>query len=177
MVTSIGENEGKSTIAANLALSLAEKNRSVVLLDCDFRKPSLHKIFEMPVQKEQTLTNYLLQEDADPSQYLTEHKKYGITLGISESCGRNIAKLLNSGKLAALLEQLRTQTDYVILDTPPMLAAADAECIAAMADTAVLVVREDFMSTDSINEGLDRLKKSAPDVSGFVLNNYRTAIR
>ena len=177
LVTSVGENEGKSTIAANLALSLAEKNRSVVLLDCDFRKPSLHKIFEVIPQKEQTLTSYLLQDQLDPTPYLTQLKKYGITLGISQSSGKSIAKLLNNGKLAALLQQLRTQADYVILDTPPMLAAADAEYIATLADTAVLVVRSDFMSTGSINEGLDKLRKSAPEVCGFVLNNYRTTIR
>ena len=72
MVTSVGENEGKSTIAANLALALAEKNRRVVLLDCDFRKPSLHKIFETPVEPEHTLTAYMQQDDSDPSSYLVE---------------------------------------------------------------------------------------------------------
>lgn len=176
MVTSVGENEGKSTVAANMALAMAEKNRKVVLLDCDFRKPSLHKIFETPVDKEKTLTNYLLQDAQDPAPYLTEVKKYGITLGISQNSGKSITKLLSTGKLQQLLEDLRAQADYVILDTPPMLAAADAETIASMADTAVLVVRADFMPAPSINEGLDRLKKSAPEVCGFVLNNYFTSI-
>ena len=176
MVTSVGENEGKSTIAANLALALAEKGRRVVLLDCDFRKPSLHKIFEMPVKKENTLTSYLLQEDVALQSCLIENKKHKILLGISHSSGRNITKLLNNGKLPALLQQLRTQVDYVIMDTPPMLAAADTETIATMVDTSVLVVRSDFMPTSSINEGLDRLRKSAPEVCGFVLNNYRTSV-
>ena len=57
-----------------------------------------------------------------------------------------------------------------------MLAAADAEIIAAMVDTAVLVVRADFMPTAAVNDGLDRLRKSAPEVCGFVLNNYYTTI-
>ena len=74
LITSVGENEGKSTIAANLALGLVEKGRRVALLDCDFRKPSLHKIFDMSVQKNKALTSYLLQEDTDPSSYLTESK-------------------------------------------------------------------------------------------------------
>ena len=176
MVTSVGENEGKSTIAANLALALAEKGRRAVLLDCDFRKPSLHKIFELSIPKENTLTAYLLQQDKDPSSCLTEDKKHGILLGISHNSSKNITKLLNNGKLPALLAQLRTQADYILLDTPPMLAAADAETLAAMADTAVLVVRSDFMPTASINEGLDRLRKSAPDVSGYVLNIQHTSI-
>ena len=176
LVTSVGENEGKSTIAANLALSLVEKGRKVVLLDCDFRKPSLHKIFEMPVQKDRTLASYLLQEETSPAPYLTQLKKHGITVGFSHSSNRNITRLLNNGKLPALLKMLRDRADYVILDTPPMLAAADAEIIAAMADTAILVVRSDFMPTAAVNDGLDRLRKSAPEVCGFVLNNYHTTV-
>lgn len=176
LVTSVGENEGKSTIASNLALAMAEKNHRVVLLDCDFRKPSLHKIFEMPVNKEKTLTSYLMNAEEDPNSCLVENKKHGIELGISQNSGRSITKLLNNGRLSELLQKLRKQADYIILDTPPMLAAADTENIASMADTAVLVVRADFMPVDSVNEGLDRLRKSAPDVCGFVLNNYRTSM-
>ncbi len=176
LVTSVGENEGKTTIAANLALALSEKGRRVALLDCDFRKSSLHKIFDMPIEKEKTLTSYLLQKETDPSSYLIESKKHGILLGVSQSSGRNVTKLLNNGKLPALLQQLRTQMDYIILDTPPMLAAADAEILATMVDTALLVVRADYMPTNSINKGLDRLRKSAPEVCGFVLNNYHVRL-
>ena len=172
MVTSVGENEGKSTIAANLALALAENDRQVVLLDCDFRKPAIHKIMETPVQKEACLSSYLVHGAQDPSAFLVDNKKHHIKLGLSENIGKNITKLLNNGRLPALLEQLRSQADFVILDTPPMLAAADVEIIAAMVDSAVLVVRADFMPTSSINEGLDRLRKSAPDLCGFVLNDF-----
>ncbi|MBE6982345.1 MAG: hypothetical protein E7437_08510 [Ruminococcaceae bacterium] len=176
LVTSVGENEGKSTVAANLALAMAGKNRRVILLDCDFRKPSLHKIFEIPADPTRTLTHYLTQEDADPEACLTPVKKYGFTLGISQNTGRSITKLMNNGKLSQLIDTLRTQADYVILDTPPMLAAADAENIATMADTAILVARADFMPTASINTGLDRLRQSSPEVCGFVLNNYHTTV-
>lgn len=175
LVTSMGENEGKSTIAANLALSLAEKGRRVALLDCDFRKPSLHKIFEVGGQQERDFAGYLQQTDTDPMPYLMESKKYQILLGCSHSTGRNVTKLLNNGRLSVLLQQLRGRMDYIILDTPPMLAAADAEALAALADTAVMVVRSDFMPVSSVNEGIERLKKSAPDVCGIVLNNYRTS--
>ena len=176
MVTSVGENEGKSTVAANLALALVEKNRRVAILDCDFRKPSLHKIFETQAQRENTLTAYLLGEQSDAAKCLTQTGKHGVLLGVSHNSGRNITKLLNNGRLQMFLQQLRQQVDYIILDTPPMLAAADAETIAAMADNAVLVVRADFMPTSAINEGLDRLRKCAPEVCGFVLNNYRNSI-
>ncbi len=176
LVTSVGENEGKSTIAANLALALSEKGRRVALLDCDFRKPSLHKIFDMPTEKEKTLTSYLLEEETDPLSCIIENKKHGIFLGVSQNSGKSVTKLLNNGRLHVLLQQVRTQMDYIILDTPPMLAAADTEALAAMVDTALLVVRADFMPTDSVNNGLERLRKSAPDVCGFVLNNYQISV-
>lgn len=176
MVTSVGENEGKSTVAANLALALAQKNKKVVLLDCDFRKPSIHKIFELPVSAEQSLSHALLHDAQDLSVGLTEAKKYGISLGISQPSGKRITQLLNNGKLRQLIAQLREQADYIILDTPPMLAVADAEVIATMVDTSLLVARADFMSVDAINNGMDRLRQSAPDFCGFVLNNYRTTV-
>ena len=176
LVTSVGENEGKSTIAANLALALAEKGRRVALLDCDFRKPSLYKIFDVPAERGKDLAAYLLQPEKDPMHCLVESKKHGIFLGISHNSGKSVTKLINNGRLPVLLQQLRSRLDYIILDTPPMLAAADAEALATMVDTALLVVRADFMPTDSINNGLDRLRKSAPEVCGFVLNNYRTSV-
>lgn len=176
LVTSMGENEGKSTVAANLALALAEKGRKVALLDCDFRKPSLHKIFEVPVEKEKNLCTYLLQEETDSAPYLLESKKYGIWLGLCQNSGRSVTRLLNNGKLPKLLQQLSDRMDYILLDTPPMLAAADTEAMAAMVDTALLVVRADYMPTESINKGLERLRKSAPEVCGFVLNNYYTNV-
>lgn len=176
LITSIAENEGKSTVAANLALAMAEKERKVVILDCDFRKPSLHKIFEVPVEKDKIFTTALLKEESEPTEHLMEIKKYGITLGVSQNAGKSITKMVNGHKLRQLIKDLRSQADYVILDTPPMLAAADAESIAQLADTAVLVVRADYMSATSINDSMDRLKQSIPELYGIVLNNYRTSL-
>lgn len=174
LVTSVGENEGKSTVAANLALALAKKDRRVVLLDCDFRKPSLHKIFEIDRDGVPLLTEGLLEDGEDVATCLIPDKKHGVTLGVSKAAGRQLMPLFNNGRLAWLLQRLRQEADYVVLDTPPMMVAADVETIAPLVDTAVLVVRADFMPTSSVNEGLDRLRKSAPEICGFVLNNYHT---
>ena len=176
LVTSVGENEGKSTVAANLALALAEKQHRVVLLDCDFRKPSIHKIFEVDNTDVPLLTHWILGEADTTEGCLLPDKKHGVALGVSKAAGKRLVRLLHNGRLAQLLKLLRREAEYIILDTPPMMAAADVESIAALADTAVLVVRADFMPTSAINEGLDRLRRSAPEVCGFVLNNYRTTI-
>ena len=176
LMTSVGENEGKSTVAANLALALASKQHRVVLLDCDFRKPSLHKIFEVDTHNTPLLTKWILGDGQKAEDCLVPDKKHGVVLGVSKATGKGLVRLLNNGRLAQLLQNLRREADYVILDTPPMMAAADVESIAALVDTAVLVVRADFMPISAINEGLDRLRKSAPEVCGYVLNNHRTTI-
>lgn len=176
LVTSVGENEGKSTVAANLALAMARRNKKVVLVDCDFRKPSLNKIFEVNIPREQTLPYCLLRDGEDPARAVVELKRYGFSLCAGNGNTKSITKLLNSGKLERFLKQLRTEADCVILDTPPMLAAADVETIAPMADTALLVVRGDFMPAEQINNGLDRLRQCAPEVCGFVLNNHLTKV-
>ena len=176
LVTSVGENEGKSTVVANLALSLAAKQHRVAVLDCDFRKPSIHKIFEVDTTDALLLTEWILGDAERAEDCLLADQKHGVSLAISKATGKHLVRLLNNGRLAQLLQQLRQQVDYIILDTPPMMVAADVESIAALADTAVLVVRADFMPTSAVNEGLDRLRKSAPEVCGFVLNNYRTTI-
>lgn len=176
MVTSIGENEGKSTVAANLALSLAEKNKKVLLLDCDFRKPSLHKIFEHPVPKGKTFSTYLLQEHEDASSYLTELPKHRITVGISRPEHKNITELLHNGKLQRFLQQARQEADYIVLDSPPVLAAADAETIGRLADTTMMVVCADFMPIHVINDWLDHLRKSVPEICGMVLNKFRKTL-
>ena len=176
MVTSIGENEGKSTVAANLALALAEKNRRVLLLDCDFRKPSLHKIFEHPVPKGRTFSTYLLQSGEDAASYLTELPKHRITIGISRPEHKSIVELLHNGKLQRFLEQARQENDYIVLDSPPVLAAADAESIGRLADTTMMVVCADFMPIHVINDWLEKLRKSVPEICGVVLNKFRKTL-
>ena len=177
LITSAGENEGKSTVAANLALSLARKSKKVVLLDCDFRKPSMHMIFENPVPKDQTFSSYLLSgEQGEQPNNLIFLRKHGITVGLSHPNSKHMSQLINNGRLAALLDRLRRQVDYIILDTPPMLVAADTEALARLSDTAVMVVRSDYMQTSAINDCLDNLRKSAPEVCGIVLNNHHTTL-
>ena len=172
LVTSSGENEGKSTIVANLALALAGRNKRVALLDCDFRKPSLHKVLEAPIPKEERFSARLTADCG--AEILAAHQ--GLLLGTSNPNHKAAVTLINDGRLAAFIHRLRDEVDYILLDTPPMLAAADAEAIAKLADTAIVVVRADFMPTPAINDCLDNLRGSVSDVSGVVLNNYRRTL-
>lgn len=172
MITSAGENEGKSTVAANMALALAEKNKKILLLDCDFRKPSMYKIFEQTVTAENAFSSYLLQDAEDATPYLTELSKHRITVGLSRAEHKSVTHLLHGGALESFLKKARRRYDYIVMDTPPMLAAADAEALAGVVDTAIVAVHADFMPVSVVNEWLDKLRKSVPDVCGIVLNNY-----
>ena len=173
LVTSAGENEGKSTVAANLALTLSAKGKRVLLLDCDFRKPSMHKIFEVP-QLKSCFSSYLAGL-CDAETCLTEHK-LGITLGLSKNEGKSINRLIHNDRLTAFLKHARTSVDYIVLDTPPMLAVADSEALAQLCDTAIMVVRTSFMLTPAINDCLDNLRRAAPDLAGIVLNNHHSKL-
>lgn len=170
LVSSAGENEGKSTVAANLALCLAQKGNRVVLADCDFRKPALHKIFSVTADEGHDFGHSLSRQDTDDDvlQYLSRHDIY---LAVNATRHKYPQRLITSRKMEAFVKKQRREMDYVILDTPPMLVAADAEALATLCDVAVLVVREDWILTKSANDCLDSLRRTAPDVAGFVLNN------
>lgn len=170
LISSAGENEGKSTVTANLALNLAERGKRVVLLDCDFRKPAIHKIFETPAGEGKDFGFYLTHDEASP-EFLQYLRKQNLFIGVNSTGYKYPQRLFTSPKLHSYLQALRAQADYIILDTPPMLVAADAEALASLADVAVLVVREDFMRVQDINDSIDALRTGVPDVAGFVMNN------
>ncbi len=166
LISSAGENEGKSTVAANLALTLTEQDKRVALLDCDFRKPAIYKIFELKVDSEQSLAACISRGKGD---FLTV--KQGVYLGLSSGTVKNPQRLIALPAMKQIITQLRQEFDYVILDSPPMLVAADVQALAPLADTAVLVAREDFARVRDINDCLDTLRRSCGDVAGVVLNN------
>ncbi len=170
LVSSAGENEGKSTVAANLALGLAGREKRVALLDCDFRKPAMFKVFETKPDEAHNFTQCLNRE-GDGLDFLVPLKKQGIWAALSTAGYKYPQRLITAPRMRQSLKALREEFDYIVIDSPPMLVAADAEALAALADVAVLVVREDFVRTRDINDCLDALRRSCPDVAGFVLNN------
>ncbi len=174
LVGSAGENEGKSTVAANLALTLAAQEKRVALLDCDFRKPALHKIFEMKPNEAQSFAGCLTRNRRD---FLLQVPKQNVWLGANTGAVKYPQRIITSGAMRDCLTELRKQFDYIVLDSPPMLVAADVQALAPLADVAVLVVREDYARVRDINDCLDTLRRSCGDVAGFVLNNCLDSFR
>lgn len=169
MVTSLLENEGKSTVAVNLALAMARKGNRVLLIDGDLRKPACSKILNLP-QKNAGTAEVLLGEAA-----LADCIKRRENNGLYMLCGRKnmrtATNLVSSPAMEGLLSQAKAEYDFVIVDTPPMSQAPDAECIGAFADAALLVVRQDAAYADELNEAAATLERTGIHLIGCVLNN------
>lgn len=172
MVSSVAENEGKSSIASNVALALAEKGRRVLLVDTDLKKPAQHKIFEKPGSKGKSLTDYL--DGKASMDEVMSYQKNGKIFTIFQKTGvHNSAKYLDSGRMKQFIRDSRNLVDYLILDSSPMSLASDTELLMKLADTAVLIVRQDWTDIRAVNDAVDNIGQSGTDFSGFVLNVFQ----
>lgn len=172
LVTSLMENEGKSTVAVNLALSMARKGRQVLLIDGDLRKPSCSLILEQ--DGERLGTADVLREKAGLTQAITAIPGTTLWLLSSRKALRSATNLCSSEAMDQLLREARARFDYVVVDTPPMSLTPDAECISAFADAAVLVARPNTAPAMRINESAEILARSGTNMLGCILNNVYT---
>ena len=166
MVTSSEPGEGKSTTAGNLALCLAQGEKKVILVDCDLRKPSLHKKFK--ISNIVGLSDVMIGKE----ELVTAMHRYNNNLVIltSGKIPPNPSEMLSSKAMTALLDTLKQNFDYIILDTPPVQAVTDSQILATKADGTILVVRAERTKKDSVQSAINLLKKVNADVIGTVLN-------
>ncbi len=169
MFTSVLENEGKSTIAVNLALTMAQKGKKVLLIDCDLRKPACHLLLEQKVVGGGFRA--LLQETATCEEVLLTHKRNSLYMLLDDHGDGGSGDLLNSDVMRELLDWARREFDLVVLDLPPMSVAADAETVSDLADASLLVVRQNTVGTPSINKAVEVLEGGKAKLLGCVLNN------
>ena len=170
LVASAAENEGKSTVAANLALSLAQSGKKVLLIDADLHKAAQFKIFGY---KPRTELSAMLRGQAPAAlEHLLQHNLYAL---FSTKTDKQAGELLASDQMTQLLEACRQSMDYIIIDTPPMLPFSDVEILAGQADLSLLVVRQDTMPAAAINDMADALRQGRADFLGCVFNDVRSA--
>lgn len=174
LVTSVSENEGKSTVAANLGLALSREGQKVVLIDCDFRKPSQYKLFEIP---KDTLEKDGLSEQLLGKSTL-KFRKCGAEDRLWLLCNakpfQNFLNQKTMERLKLVIDQLRKKVDYVIIDTSPMALVSDGEALAEYAQATLVVVKQDLMEAKYINDVLDQLNRTNAPVIGCVFNNVQT---
>ena len=170
LVTSAIPGEGKSTIAANVAIALANKGSRVILVDGDFRHPSLAGVLGM--KEKGTGLYQFLKTGGSPSQVLQQdlHSSVKVLLGNSEKPVGNPLPVIRSKQMAKLVETLRGMADYVIIDTPPTAMLSDTTAYREVADAVLLVVRQDYTEQKEIRRALEAIADVNLPIAGYVLN-------
>ena len=179
LVSSAMENEGKSTVSANIALAMAQINPKVILVDMDFRKPSMYKILNMQDSKFVDLGETIEKKIKPNSANLSEEVRSMLVKAPGTDlscvlCRKAVPQAVEkySDLLKSILEELRKEADFIIIDTAPISLVSDAEELATMVDTSAIVIRQHWVEAKEINDTIDALG-GRERVLGCVFNNAR----
>ena len=169
MVTSLLENEGKSTVAANLALAMEQQKKRVLIIDCDLRKPACHMVLEHP--QFSFGINNVLHDTAELSDCFLRYRDTDMYMLLAKRGERNPGDLIVSARMEIMLDWARQNFDFILLDLPPISVASDAEGVADLADSCLLVVRQNTAFAPDLNHAISNLEKHHAKMLGCVLNN------
>jgi capsular exopolysaccharide synthesis family protein len=168
VVTSAMQSEGQSFTASNLAISYAQADKKVLLIDCDLRRPKLDRLTGLSCPY--GLTNLLLNPGLWDRAILHD-EKLGADVLLSGAIPPNPSELLGSKRMQALLESLRREYEYIILDTPPVNMVIDAAVVAPMSDGVIVVVRMNSTERGAVDYAVKQLEYSKAKILGLVLND------
>lgn len=171
-ITSAGPGEGKSTVGSNLAVVMAESGKRTLLIDCDLRKPTIHKAFD--------LSNSAGLSDLLAGKTVFEkavHESGIENLQVLTSGTRtpNPSEILSSSKMKKFITALRTIYDFIIIDTPPVLLVTDAQLLAECSDGYLLVLASGQVDKEAAAKAQSLLEKVDAKILGAVLNKFDSA--
>jgi len=166
LVTSAAPGEGKSTVSANLAMALSQAGAKVVLVNCDFRRPTTDQFF--PVNNMIGLSDVLLGRNSLKSALQRPLDQELLVLAAGKM-PPNPSELVGSAKMADLIANLQEWADWVIVDSPPLLAVADAAAAARWADGILLVTRGGVSTRDAAKKGREMLEKVGARIVGVAV--------
>jgi capsular exopolysaccharide synthesis family protein len=166
-ITSPAAGDGKSTLAANLSISLAQSGKKTILVESDFRRPTVHKL--TGVANEIGIVQ-VLRGQAELADVIQPLKVDGLSV---LPCGKlpgNPSELLTRPEYEELLEVLRQKFDFVVIDTPPVLVVTDSSSVAPRVDAVIMCMRLSRHTRDLGRRAMDQLRDIGADVVGMVIN-------
>lgn len=168
LATSTAPDEGKSTTLANLAVTMAQAEQRVILVDCDLRRPTLHTLFKLP--NDSGLTSMILAND-ERVVPLQATDVPGLRVLTSGPLPPSPADILGSRRMETVIERLRAEADVVLFDTPPVIAVTDAAVLATRVDGVLLVLKSGYTTRDRARQAKQVLERVKANIVGVVLNN------
>ena len=172
-VTSSIPSEGKSTVAANIAISMSEMGKKTLLIDADLRKPTIHKKLKLLNSKGLTEGIVYKLELSEFIQKPLEH----FHVMTSGKIPPNPAEIVGSEAMTNLIEQLREIYDHIIIDCPPVLSVTDPLLVSTKVDGTILVVREGKAKSKQVLASFKQLQKVRANVIGTILNDSKEMTR
>jgi len=169
VVTSAGPDEGKSTTLANLAVTIAQGGKKVILADCDLRRPRQHEIFGL--DNDAGLTTMVVDDEALENPPLQETGVPNLWLLPSGPLPPNPSELLGSRRMEEIIAVLTQRADMVLFDAPPVIAVIDAVVLGSKVDGVLLVINAGGTKRDHAQRAKAQLEKVNVRVIGAVLNN------
>jgi len=171
VVTSASPEEGKSTTLANLAVTMAQAGKQVLLVDCDLRRPSLHQIFN--VRPTPGLTDMMRDDALLNKPPLQETPVSNLWLLPSGTIPPNPAELVASRRMSEVIAALQQHADIVLFDAPPVIAVTDAAVLSSKVDAVLLVISAGKTKRDHAKKAKALLEKVNAHLIGTVLNNVK----
>lgn len=169
-VTSTTQSEGKTTVLSNLAYLLGRRNKKVVVIDLDLRRPKFHHVVTVP--NENGLTDYLLGEKK-LDEVVATSEQFGFDYIVAGKRITAITNALTSNKLIELLDLLKEKYDYILLDTPPTYLVSDAYYISKIVDGVLYVIGQNIARKREVREGIHELNKINTPIIGIILSQVK----
>jgi len=170
LFTSTIPSEGKSTFISNISYLLANKGKKVILLDLDLRKPKINRAFRVP--NKNGITDYIASK-IPLDKAIQSSKELGIDFMVAGEQTSLVTNVLESKRMKDLIETLKEKYDYVLLDTPPVMAVSDAIVISKYSDGVIFIVAQGKAKKKLVRDSIQTLRKYKVNLIGVVFNQVK----
>ena len=172
MLTSTAPANGKTFVTANLAITLAQANKRVILVDSDIRKPRLHKVFEL--ENTMGLSDYL--RNSSDGLYIRKTNIENLSIVTAGTMVNNPSELIGQEKFKKTIEALKEKYDYVIIDSSPILMVTDSILVSRVVDATILIAIYNKTRIDDLKSAVRRINYVGGNVAGVVVNRTKVIL-